>query len=1209
VSTTLPSPAAGLLFLVSLTALSGAPLAAPQLTARTLLAHPGLERGRFTEVREDWLAGIEADPDSRLAEIAAELLAELDRFCPEGIDPTRLEELIARTRSGNTSLELRLRLLREVRRRRFSDAPQALARDLFGEFVTHWWVLGPLGPLDATDPLRLDGGPDAPEQGLAEGHRSGWGELLNWRPLTRSAKEMDVAPDELIFPDSGGCAYLLAFVHAEGEDARLQIFSGDAFSVYWNGRLVLEELREGHTQTEYQFSVPVGLGRPWNALLIRYENGRGSEFAARLLDPMGRLLAHEEAEADPHAWPAWERAPHGRDVLPDSPWPAPPFEHAFDGPLAMRLFTLRQRCDRALAIEAPSEPEALPAWLVARHAALRKATHLPREIERQQQIEIEERLARLGHRFPEVEIGRVERAIAEDRPDEALALARELLERHPQQPIFEHLHALALTALDPTGSLARPVVQDTLRRFPRYAPALDLLAQWSAGNGDSPGALDWNLRSLAADGDDAGVVGAVIGGLAQAGEIAAAQERLDRWRAQEPGADSLDDLQRRVWFEASDREELFAFLRREVERRAGHPGPLLDLALELAGDDRREEAVEALLRAVELAPGNPQTRRALELLGVPDRAEEFFAAFAPDRDEALAAAGSATDASTALVLDSGLAYVRRDGTVHQRTHSIRLALDRTGTEAIHEEDAQPGTRLARVLEAGGATKEPIVVDGTWVWPSLDPGDAVELVSDYVLPGRRGVAPSIGPWRFASFEQPFVRSRYVVFIPGGLPGEWKRFHLSAPDEEIPWRDGVVHVFFERDQPRQEDEPFRPSYGELLPWVEYGADLPDEIAAALFRRHFEVSSALAADVAVELRRLAVSTEGSELERARALYEAVTERVLDFSGGGDTTDVWTLRRGDPTGLLAALYREAGIEYDWAILRPAASPELIAEPVRAFSRLDDFELPVLRLAVRDEADRPVWVILRPGARGTPFGRVPEGMEGARAWVFTGDGTEWSELPRSGIADAWTTDVDVTYKVRDDGSAEAWGRIRITGVRGALMREQLSKAEPEQRAQAARGISSSVISGLDLDAWEFLELERNGAPMNLRFEGVIPGFVQTRGQASECRLRLLPSQLSTSFGAAERTWPLALRIAARTRSRVRLECPTWRPQYPHASLTEERQGFRFSFEVEREDDALVVERVVELRGMWLEPGEVPAFLTRAKELEDIESTPVRLER
>ena len=1198
------------LLLASLSALAGNLLGAPQLTARALAAHPGLEEGRFAQVREDWLAGIEQDPDTQLAEIAAELLGELDPLCADGIDPGRLEALIARTRNGSTSLELRLRLLREIGRLRFSDEPHALERDLFDDFVTHWWVIGPLGRMDAPDPLRLDGGPGAPEHAPAAEHRSAWGETLRWRPLRRSANEMDVAPDELVFPDSGGCAYLLAFVRAEGDAARLQLISGDAFSMYWNGRLVLEELREGHTRTQYQFDVPVRLGRPWNALLIRYENGRGSQFAARLLDDRGRLLALEEADADPSAWPAWEPWPPGPEIASEPPfWMTDAFEDAFAGPLAMRLMTLRQRCDRALAVEAPSEPEVLPAWLYARHEALRHATHLPGEIARQEEIQVEERLVGLGHRFPEIELGRVERAMAEDRPEEALELARELLARHPHQPLFEHLHARALTALDATGSLARAAVHETVRRFPRYAPALDLLAAWSVESGDATGELDWNLRSLAADGDDDVVAREVIVGLARGGRAGRAQELLDRWRAHEPGADLLDGIQRRIWFEASDREALLAFLQREIERRPGHPGPILDLARELAGNGEHEASVEALVRTAQLAPGYASVHRALELLGVPDPAEEFFAAFAPDREEALAAAGSATDASTALVLDSGLVYVRPDGTAQHRTHSIRLALDRTGTEAIHEQAARGGTRVARVLEAGGGTKEPIVVDGSWVWPSLDPGDAVELVFDHVVEGRPGVAPSIGAWHFSSFEQPFVRSRYVVFVPDGLPGAWRRFHFEGSHEQIPWRDGVVHVFFERDQPRQEDEPFRPSYQEILPWVEYGADVPEEVAAALFRRHFALSSALAADTGVELRRLADSTRGSQLERARALYEAVTERVLDFSGGGDTTDVWTLRRGDPTGLLAALYGEAGIEYDWAILRPAASPELIGEPLQAFFGLEQFELACLRLAARDESDRAVWVILRPGARGTPFGRVPEGMEGARAWVFGDGGPEWTELPRAGSEEAWTTDVEVTYTVQEDGSARAQGTIAISGVRGALMREQLAKAEPEQRDQAARGISANVIAGLDLDEWEFLELDRIGAPMNLSFQGHIPGFVQNQGQASECRLRLLPSQLSTSFGAADRTWPLALRIAARTRARVRLECPGWRVQYPHDDLLEERDGFRFSFQVDREDSTLAVERVVELRGMWLEPGEVPAFLKRAKELEDVESTPVRLVR
>ena len=106
------------------------------------------------------------------------------------------------------------------------------------------------------------------------------------------------------------------------------------------------------------------------------------------------------------------------------------------------------------------------------------------------------------------------------------------------------------------------------------------------------------------------------------------------------------------------------------------------------------------------------------------------------------------------------------------------------------------------------------------------------------------------------------------------------------------------------------------------------------------------------------------------------------------------------------------------------------------------------------------------------------------------------------------------------------------------------------------------------------------------------------------------PSRVSTSFGPAERDWPLAFRSSGRTRARIRVELDgVWSFTYaPEATLVE-REGFRYDLRVQREESALELRRTVEIRGLNLQAAEVPAFLERAKELEDLETTPMRLVR
>lgn len=1177
------------------------------LDARHVVSHPARWGGDYAGAVEDLLARLEADPASPLAPVAWSEIADLARLGEVPLDAGRLERVVERTPDATASLRARELMVDAARRTRFSDTPEVLARDPFADHLAEWRVLGPYGPLDHPAPLHLAPRPGAPELGLRPTHPSEYGVELAWRPLRRGAEQLVVLPARGTPHHGDGLCYLVTHVALEGE-ALLEVHCPRTCQVWWNGERVLDLSARGPAENRDRFRVPVASGGDWNELLVRVENEVGARIAARLIDrETGRSLPPEELPAD---------AP--RPARPPFVPPAEPSaeEEAPTGGLARAVRALEHlaagRADRALALSPAdladsADGELARAWQRVRFEALSRQRHLPSEVERRRRLALAAEMEAAGGLLSEAWAQRVMRLVDEDRPAEALDELDALQEAGPPNPSYATLRLMALSELDGTGVLTREELRDLRGRFPRSGRLAALLARSLEEAGDEVGALVHWRAALALAGDDHGVQERALRAMARAGgeALAGARRLLADWHADSPDLRRPRELQELVLRTAGEDEALEALLRENVaEAPASDPQPGSDLADFLIARGRYDEARGLLREILELVPGAHEARATLARLGEEHAAERFFEAFAPDREEALAAAEGPHDASIAEALDSGLVYLYPDGSSHERYHTITLALDREGTERLHTEPVADHARLARVLKPDGDVLEPSEVGGEWVMPNLSPGDAVELIWDQFTRGRPGAPPGIGWWRFSSFEKPFVRSRYVIYVPDGLPGELRPFHFDGQHEQHRFEGGTVHVFLAQDRPRQEEERFRPSYEEILPWVQYGGDLPRSYAEALWRDRLEVLAHLPADLERELRAVVAGLDVPPGEEPEALFEAVTDHVLDFRGGALAAQVWPSKRGNPIFLLGALYELAEVPFEWAVLRERQAPELDQEPVQAFQDLRGYDVPALRVA----GEPPVWV-LAPEGRGQAFGHVPAEAAGAVVMVLGEDGARTDTLPRDQLDETWDLDLDVRYDLGPDGTAAVGGTLRITTSRGPLLREQLAQASSVQRGGAARQLAGQMIPGLDLEQFEFPRLEERGAPFELVFSGSVPSFVRERGGGWRAALPIQPTGLARNLGAADRRWPLALRSSQRQRVRVTVAGEGWQVTGgPHA-FREEREGFLHALEVEATDGAWHAERTFLLRGLMLPPEEVPAFLAREAELEKETQRALVLER
>jgi hypothetical protein len=1179
--------------------------ATPALDTRTLFAHPGLFSGDYAAARADVLAALEAAPDSPLAGVAVAELRAIDALCHDTLEPARLSALRARVDDGAALLGLSRHEIDVGDVRLFWPEPAPRVDTSDRDLVQHWFVLGPCPPLADDAPLWGSAAPDSPAFTWSRELRAHDGGALTWHAVP--SEYGAVTPDGYAFP-AGGDLFLVAWVAADIDVARVEIETDRALEVYWNGRLVGSERREGLTRSDHTLAVPVRFARGWNALVLRLADGEFESVAARVLELDGSVFRGDvrvlsDLGDAPGRYPSTAPAP----ALPACPVAAGAF-----GPLAaMADALLDGRPDRALAVAAePDEiaDEAIEAaWLRLRHRALTAARHLPSEVARRLRLEVEERLAELALDVPEIDAARARRLVSEDRPQDAVAIARALAEAHPRVPRFREDYVAALEALDTSGVMADLERARVLADF----PSVDVLlhqAEDARARLDPAGELALLRRAAALDGRQAYrlVDRLTPGSWDQCAEALAFLARLE---SRDGDVEWIESRERAVW-QALERWDLVEqALRADLDEHPHLPQRALALASHLAlhgstsGDSAAAEAEARALceRVLALAPGDTDATDLLVLLGGRDPVLEFFAGTAPDRDAAIARARASSGAeSTVLVLDSQQTYIHRDGSSRTRVHRIELARDRTGTELLHEQSVLGEPVLQRVVTEDGSVYEPIVVDGSWVMPTLDPGSLVETVFEYESGGTPGVAPQLGPFAFASFSAPHVASRLVVHVPGGLPGRFETHAFAGTHEERPALGGVVHVFALEDQPMAIDEPVRPRDAELVPWVAFGASAELELLARGMRRAAAWQSDVAAEIEVELaalvERVRADTDAQFLPEA--LFQALAEHVLDFEGDGDTTDVWTLQRGDPLGLLAALYRLAGIEFEWVVLEPGLAPALLGPRVDPFLDEGDFGAFGLRLAPRHEGEEPTWLVAPPGVRGLPFGRVPAQLAGAAVVVLGDDGARRESLPP--LDGRPQSEVELEIQLADDESAAVHMRLVMRDVQGPALRQALRDAEPQERSQYLEQMAGRLVAGLDVERVEVEDLDRLGHDLVVVATGTIRDYVKGSAAKPNVKAPWPPTGLSGAFGRGDRRWPVALRFLQTEVSRVTiLPCAGFEIVAEPQRSEVVRPGLEFVLESSRRaDGAFVVERRFTLTGLDVPAAEAAALAAELKAVE-----------
>ncbi|MCA9001885.1 MAG: hypothetical protein KDB61_08175, partial [Planctomycetes bacterium] len=690
-----------------------------------------------------------------------------------------------------------------------SGLPLNLGEDLYSDWLRRFWWVGPLGSLTDPAPMWSEAPADNdPEQGLKQEYVTEWGSKVGWNEIDRAPRTTSIPGDHQPYL-SGGLVYFLTGARLEAGRGWLEIETTQSVRALWNGRTVLFRKVGGLSQTGRRFLLPVNFQEGVNSLLLVSDGSQWMDVGVRLLTESGAAIAPGSVElqdlmgasAPMEGDVLWgDRVVDGREALGDGPC-----ERVLR---AMRLYR-DGRVDLAFGVPAPEEGAALIAWRRFCHGALSSAGYLPDELVRERRVALEQELGE--DQGLSVTLRRLERLAEEDKAIEAAAELEALRASHGAHPALNWAQVMIASQLDSEGTLRRRALEEACATWPADESMLGSLVYDLDSAGSGVQAMEAALEAIRLGSPDTSVLDVAVRGLASRPQ----DERRD-WL--------LGVLERRVALYPSDwtwenqlQAALSTFgmedlaLNRKLVHAEKYPGDLdswerlLNGYMERGmtfGDPAFDKAMAHLER---LQPAHDLVLAERRAAGQPVSADAFFTAFAPDEASAWQAAEDLTNASTVEVLDSGMVYLSADGSALGRMHTITLALDRKGTEDLHEIPASGTPLVARVRKQDGTTREPVIVQGSWVMPSLDAGDAVELEFEWSQEGVWGAPGKLSPWRFASFERPYGLSRYVVYVPPGLEIELRTAQFVGSHVIEQWGGGTVHVLTVEHTPRQEGEP--------------------------------------------------------------------------------------------------------------------------------------------------------------------------------------------------------------------------------------------------------------------------------------------------------------------------------------------------------------------------------------------------------------------
>lgn len=1189
--------------------------------ARALVDAPHHASGDDDALAASWFEMIAREPEHPLVEatLRALNLLSLERTRDAATRIAGLEVERFQPLARGVALDLRSRW------RAAAEPGELLARAQRGElFPDHLRVARVLGPLagNCTASSARAALFAAPE--FDREHAGARDLRPRWMPFERGVDDPSFTPDSQVTPEIGWAAVAWHFDAPTAAPAWIELDCSYAAGPHWLLALGSQD-RDWRSATRdpsfnYAFNgaapiavdfladerslverAPVVLRAGRNQLLLACNLGANLRFAVRVLDADGCPITVLESTSAAELGPDSGLAAPAQPLISSESYLRSLQQRGADTEALLGLLELLDGRPGAglarvkRASDAAPERTGLRALLSEAYA---RVQHVPDSWKRGQARMLAEAVVGVEPLHAPMQLALARVLAGEDREEEALTKLGELAGRDPTRAAPRLELAQTHARLELAVSSERALLE-ALDRSTQDPDTLDAAAAHFAAHGGESRALELRQSALALD-LTAYRLREFADVAASAGRIELAEASLrsaltlgGTWSERSALAEFLTDQAR-----YDEADALFAGIEKQLPFEPWFTVRRADVA-RLRGDEQRE--VEHLREVLRRSPSDPTARARLFALTGHEPARDFEARYALDVAATLASFDATKwNDSVVRVIDSAIVYVFEDGGFQQLNHERNLVRDLQGCESQGtQRPAGEVLEIATLKASDGKRYEPVAVSGEYVMPSLEPGDSVEILQRVAYDPPADDVVRLGEWSFASVDEPFHLSRYVISTPKSLGLRLVLRNFAGEHREIDEGERVVHVFEVREHPRVLLEPASPPASWILPWLAFGRDRErDDVA-----RTIAETSVLATRVAPEIAAAAeLATQGidSEDDRARVLHAFVAQALDKRAPGGRASALAALltREGNGTWLYAALLDAAGIEHD-VVWSRNVTPAGDGEPEPAFVDANRWM-------------RKSFVLVKPGdapeawcdmsSRTLPYGVVVADAPGASAFAVRQ--RAWIEMPDVPMHER--VGQRQTGRFTLDGARGAAVELAIgfTGNLGHALKERFRDVPNAQRKAVVQSFANSIVPGIDVAEFDLPGIDGDSEPLSFSAKGAVKSFLDESGGELACKLPFTALQLTRlASGEGERKHPFFLPQSTADAASARFELPEgWRLAREFTSLVEDFRGGTYRLVLEPDGErAFTLRRELYLPPMVLEPAAYPDFVAFAKRVDEAE--------
>jgi len=1125
-------------------------------------------RGDFVQWQERWLREIQADPESNRSGFMmvrwSHVFSRANRSVPSALDWQKIADAC---QENGWNRGVASALAEAVTRETGAWLPPAKS-EWSAAIPGKWWAIGPIGDAIATELTVARPDIENFDRNVE----------LSWRERTRSWFPLPEPLDRNVlrlrssFSGPGAAVYLRSrFSIDRDEDALLRILCSTSYKVWVDGREVLISPRHREHSSLRQ-GVGLHLARGEHVILIKLAPGnfgirfRRSDGSPLEVNSLGgekegatadsRVIPFESKGNFKDAWLlAWEK-----EELP--------LDEQFALCLTLAGLGDFVRCEEVwLSIDHQEDPVA--SALVRREIPF---PWIPGDLRRHERATIRDEALTLDPAVLPLLLDDARIDYSDGKAIEAMTAIEKILDMAPcsvETLLFKHR-----IAKDRSWHFEKKESLGELNRCAPEIPAvLEASLELAIAEHRTRDALELAL-TLTDRGPTQANVDRCARLLRRSGKISEAVRLLDRWR------NLAGDVPATLLFLAEHAEESGSF--KEAHSLYSmtfptHPDDtrplegLLRCAL-ATGDDP-----EPVLRGLhQVKPGNIRTTRTLERLAG-DSTDDFWKPYSRSFDEIIADApelGAYPDAMVVLLFDQMVTLVGPGGQ-REMTHQVLRIESQQGIEQLSELPVPGRILKLRVITPDGRELHPTAGSGqrAYTLPGLEPGALVEMRAIRYSDLSRRELFSAGPFFFVDpqFQNAFHRSEWVLLTPrdwapvfedGGDPPE--------PQIEIVDNHRVIRWSVD-EKARPQPERLMPPAQQILPNVAVSmpitwetvlpgilaSNIPDDRPTPRLRHHVET--------------LLEGIEGNDA-RFDKLRDAVCERIPDSSSSTSATETWLKRSGDRDLALAGMMRCADLPLDWVLVGERDD----FNPWQDFSSPRKFQF-TGRVLRRLEEGRPPQAVSAQ-MRFAKADRIPSRLRGAPCLALPPAEASWDQIPAATPGeDAQQLDIQVTITGE---KVLARGALEIRNISGSRLKEQIRGINPFVRNTILERFVQQLFPGARLLEGSFENQDSRTEPLRITFTIDAPHLLQSRPEGSSLQLTFLPANLRKAFiGRGERTFPIFARAETEIIENVEvvitgddkiLKAPE--------SITLNAPWGNYSFNVEKTDEGIRIERVVRLR-------------------------------